>query len=100
MQLLVRTRDDQVATKVAATNQLAAVLDTYWPGAKAIFADLASLIALDFLARYPTPTTAAHLGEARLSAFLRRHSYCGRRFAAELLARLRGAPIARAGVDP
>jgi len=100
LQLLVRTRDDHVAAKVAATNQLAALLDTYWPGAKAIFADLASSIALDFLERYPTPTAAARLGEARLSAFLRRHSYCGRRRTPELLARLRAAPVANAGLDP
>jgi Transposase/Transposase IS116/IS110/IS902 family len=99
LQLLVRTRDDQVAAKVAATNQLAAVLATYWPGAKAIFADLASAIALDFLERYPTPAAAARLGEARLSAFLRRHSYCGRRPTPELLARLRAAPIASAVLD-
>jgi transposase len=100
LQLLVRTRDDHVAAKVAATNQLAALLDTYWPGAKATFANLASAIALDFLERYPTPAAAARLGEARLAAFLRRHSYCGRRSAAELLARLRAAPIAAAGLDP
>jgi transposase len=100
LQLLVRTRDDHVAAKVAATNQLAALLDTYWPGAKAIFADLASLIALDFLERYPTPAATAHLGEARLSAFLRRHSYCGRRPTPELLARLRAAPSATSGLDP
>jgi transposase len=100
LQLLVRTRDDHVAAKVAATNQLAALLDTYWPGAKAIFADLASAIALDFLERYPTPAAAARLGEARLTAFLRRHSYCGRRPTPELLARLRTAPVASSCLDP
>ena len=100
LQLLVRTRDDHVAAKVAATNQLAALLETCWPGAKAIFADLASAIALDFLERYPTPAAAARLGETRLAAFLRRHSYCGRRSTAELLARLRAAPIAVSALDP
>jgi transposase len=100
LQLLVRTRDDQVAAKVAATNQLAALLDSHWPGAKAIVADLASAIALDFLERYPTPAAADRLGEARLAAFLRRHSYCGRRPAPELLARLRAAPTATAGLEP
>jgi transposase len=100
LQLLVRTRDDHVVAKVAATNQLAALLATYWPGATAIFADLDSTIALNFLERYPTPTAAARLGEARLSAFLRRHAYCGRRSATELLARLRVAPRATAELDP
>ena len=60
---VVRTRDDLVQMRVAAVNQLAALLEAYWPGANAIFADLESKIALEFLNRYPTPTAAAHLGE-------------------------------------
>ncbi len=36
--------------RVAATNQLAALLDAHWPGAKAIFANIESPIALQFLA--------------------------------------------------
>jgi transposase len=100
LQAMVRLRDDHVEAKTAATNQLGALLDAHWPGAKAIFARLDSPIALDFLERYPTPQTAERLGEARLAAFLRRHSYCGRRPPAELLARLRAAPVAVAGLDP
>jgi transposase len=100
LQALVRTRDDHVAAKVAATNRLAALLEAHWPGAGAIFARLDSEIALDFLERYPTPEAAARLGEARLAAFLRRHSYCGRRPVAELLARLRAAPAPVARLDP
>ena len=49
-------------------------------------------IALAFLARYPTPQSAARLGESRLASFLARHAYCGRRSAAELLDRLRARP--------
>jgi transposase len=100
LQALSRLRDDHVAAKVAATNQLAALLEQHWPGARAIFARLDSPIALDFLERYPTPESAARLGEARLAAFLRRHSYCGRRPAGELLARLRAAPRPVALLDP
>jgi len=100
LQALVRTRDDHVAAKVAATNQLAALLGAHWPGAAAVFARLDSDIALDFLERYPTPEAAVRLGEGRMAAFLRRHSYCGRRSAAELLARLRGAPTPVARLDP
>ena len=92
LQALVRLRDDHVAARVAATNQLAALLAQHWPGAAAIFARLDSEIALDFLERYPTPQSTTRLGEARLAAFLRRHSYCGRRSPAELLVRLREAP--------
>lgn len=92
LQALSRMRDDHVEAKVAATNQLTALLDQHWPGATAIFARLDSEIALDFLERYPTPESAARLGQARLAAFLRRSSYCGRRSPAELLGRLRAAP--------
>jgi transposase len=54
LRTVVRTSDDLVDTRVAATNQLAALLDAHWPGAKAIFAGVESPIALAFLTRYPT----------------------------------------------
>jgi transposase len=94
---LVRLRDDLVAQRVALANQLRALLDQFWPGAAAIFADVDSPIALDFLERYPTPASAGSLGEKRLAAFLARHAYCGRRSARELLDRLRAAPVGLAG---
>ena len=93
LRTVVRTRDDLVDMRVAATNQLAALLDAHWPGAKEIFADLESPIALAFLTRYPTAAAARHLGEKRLAAFLIKHSYSGRRPAAQLLSRLRHAPV-------
>ena len=96
LRTVARTRDDIVDMRVAATNQLAALLDAHWPGAKAIFADIESPIALDFLTRYPTAAHAAHLGEKRLRTFCVQHSYCGRRTPAELLARLRAAPAGTA----
>jgi transposase len=89
---LVRTRDDLVAERVALANQLRALLDSFWPGAATIFADVDSPIALAFLHRYPTPQSAEHLGHKRLGAFLAREGYCGRRAPAELLERLRFAP--------
>lgn len=92
LRTVVRTRDDLVQLRVAATNQLAALLDAHWPGAKAIFADIESPIALAFLTRYPTAAAARHLGEKRLAGFLVKHGYSGRRPAAQLLARLRAAP--------
>jgi transposase len=97
LRAVVRTRDDLVDQRVAATNQLAACLDAFWPGAKAVFADLQSPIALDFLARYPTPEAAASLGEGRMAAFCTKHGYSGRRSAAELLGRLRAAPAGLTG---
>jgi transposase len=92
LRTVVRTRGDMVEMRVAAANQLSALLDAHWPGAKAIFADVESPISLEFLTRYPTPAAAAHLGEKRMAAFLIKHGYSGRRPAAELLARLRSAP--------
>jgi transposase len=92
LRTVVRSRGDLVEMRVAATNQLSAVLDAHWPGAKAIFADVESPISLEFLTRYPTPAAAAHLGEKRMAAFCLKHGYSGRRSPAELLARLRSAP--------
>jgi len=94
---LVRTRDDLVERRVAIGNQLRCLVDEFWPGAGAIFADVDSPIALDFLDRYPTPQSAAGLGEKRLAAFLARHAYCGRRSVVDLLERLRTAPRSLAG---
>ena len=92
LRTIVRSRGDLVELRVAATNQLSAVLDAHWPGARAIFADVESPISLKFLTRYPTPAAAAHLGEQRMAAFCLKHGYSGRRSPAELLARLRSAP--------
>jgi transposase len=97
LRAVVRTRAGLVDQRVAASNQLGACLEAFWPGAKAIFADLASPITLDFLARYPTPESAVGLGERRMAAFLIKHGYCGRRSPGELLARLRAAPAGLVG---
>jgi transposase len=92
LRTVVRTRGDPVEMRVAATNQLPALLEAHWPGAKAIFAGVESPVSLEFLTRYPTPAAAAHLGGKRMAAFCVTNGYCGRRTAAELLTRLRAAP--------
>ena len=92
----VRTRDDLVATRVQLANQLRSLLESFWAGAAVIFADIDSPIALAFLDSYPTPSSAARLGEKRLERFLKRSAYCGRRSAAQLLDRLRSAPSGHA----
>ena len=94
---LVRVRDDLVAQRVALANQLRSLLLEFWPGAAAIFSEVDSPIALEFLDRYPVPQAAASLGEKRMAAFMARHGYCGRRSARELLDRLREAPTGLAG---
>lgn len=96
LRAVVRTRDDLIGTRVQLANQLRSLLESFWPGAAAIFADLDSPIALAFLDDFPTPEAAARLGEKRLERFLKRHAYCGRRPPAELLHRLRAAPLGQA----
>jgi transposase len=97
LRALVRGRDDLVAARVAMANQLRGLLESFWPGAAAIFADIDSPIALAFLARFPTPESARRLGTKRMQAFLAQHRYSGRRSAEELLARLRAASQGLAG---
>jgi transposase len=92
LRAVVRTRSDLVEARVAATNQLAALLDAHWPGAKAIFANIESAIALAFLTRYPTAASATSLTEKRLAAFCAKQGYSGKKPAAVLLTRLRSAP--------
>jgi transposase len=96
LRALVRTRDDLVAERVSLANQLRALLEGFWPGAASLFADIDSPISLAFVLRYPTPKSAAQLGEKRLAAFLSAEGYPGRKPAAELLERLRKAPEGRA----
>lgn len=90
---LVRARKELGEARKALANQLRALLEEAWPGAAEVFARIDSPIALDFLDRYPSPRAARGLGEARMASFLVRHRYSGRRSAAELLARLRAAPV-------
>lgn len=90
--VLVRARTSLVEARTAASNQLWAILAEHWPGAALIFQKLTSQIALAFLTDYPTPQSAALLGEGRMGQFCRRHAYRGGKPAAELLARLRAAP--------
>jgi transposase len=97
LRALVRTRDDLVAQRLATANQLRAVLESFWPGAAQLFYQVDSPIALTFLRRYPTPGSAAHLGEKRMASFLRSQGYPGRKSAAEMLMRLRAAAAGRTG---
>lgn len=97
LRTVVRTRDDVVDLRVAAVNQLGALLEAHWPGGKAIFADLESRIALEFLTRYPTAASAARLTEDGIAAFCREMGYSGKRPASVLLGRLRSAPARNCG---
>jgi transposase len=94
LQALVRGRDDLVATRVQLANQLRSLLESFWPGAACVFADIDSPIALAFVERYPTPETAKSLGPKRMAAFCAPYAYSRRRGAEDLLARLHEAPAA------
>jgi transposase len=61
LRALVRGRDDLVATRVQLANQLRSLLESFWPGAAGVFADIDSPIALAFVERYPTPESAKTL---------------------------------------
>ena len=97
LRALVRSRDDLVAARVAAANQLTSTLHSFWPGAGCIFADVASPIGLAFLRRYPSPGSAKRLNEAQLQGFCQRQHYSGRRSATELLARMHAAAAGHVG---
>ena len=99
LRALVRSRDDLVAARVAAANQLTSTLQAFWPGAACIFADIASPIGLAFLHRYPSPRSARRLTQAQLQRFCMRQHYSGRRSAADLLGRLRAAATGRVGAQ-
>lgn len=97
LKALTRAREDLVAARVALGNQLRAELDRFWPGPVGLFSAIDSSISLAFLARYPSPADARGLGEKRMAAFLKAHHYPMSKTPGELLARLRSAPIGRAG---
>ena len=97
LRALVRGRDDLVATRVQLANQLRSLLQSFWPGATEVFADVDSPIGLDFIQRYPTPESASRLGPKRMAAFCAQHAYSGRRSAQELLDRLHQAPAVTLG---
>ncbi len=97
LRALTRAREDLVASRTALTNQLRAQLAGFWPGPLGLFTSLHRPISLAFLERYPSPEDARGLGPARLQAFLARQRYTGGQKPAQLLAKLRRAPVARVG---
>lgn len=97
---LSRARVDQLQAKTAAMHRLRALLNAHWPGPVGMFKRLDADITLAFLHDYPTPESAERLGEARMAMFCRRHGYSGRSTPAELLERLRDAPVVSSTIDP
>jgi transposase len=88
----VRARRDLLAHRVAAANQLRAHLQTVFPAAATLFADIDSAITLTFLARFTTQDAADWLSPKRLTAWLASVSSSGGVDPAVLHARLLAAP--------
>lgn len=97
LRALVRGRDDLVATRVQLANQLRSLLQSFWPGAAEVFAEVDTPIALAFVKRYPTPESASRLGPKRMAAFCAQHAYSGRRSPEQLLERLHQAAAVAVG---
>lgn len=97
LRALVRARSDLLGARVGLANQLRALLESFWAGAVAIFGEIDSPIALAFLLEFPTPPSAARLGQKQMAAFLSDQGYCGHRSPDELLQRLRAAPAIKLG---
>lgn len=97
LRVTCRTRKDLVGHRVALTNQLRAHLQTAFPGAVGLFADLDSDISLRFLTRFPSQDKADWLSPARMGAWLRAARYSGRRPGAAVHAHLAAAPRGATG---
>jgi transposase len=95
LRMLVRARQDLVAARVAAHNQLRAHLLTAFPGAVGLFAHLDAGISLKFLTRFPTARHARWLSQKRLAAWLAAAHYtrANTRTPAQLMAHLHQAPV-------
>ena len=61
---LCRGRGSQFTARLVAADQLRALLDHHWPGPGHVFDRVDSPIALAFLARYPTPSSAQRVTPA------------------------------------
>jgi hypothetical protein len=93
----VHHRLDLLRTRLAKTNELVALLNTFWPGPARLFSKIESPISLAFLTKYPTPESASKMNEARMAAFLKRQSYSGNQSAEQLVEKLRQAPAGQCG---
>ncbi len=64
-----------VEERSAKLNELRSILKLHYPAVLTLFADLDTLIALNFLQKYPTQNRMRKLTERRLRSWLSRHHY-------------------------
>ncbi len=100
VQALARPRSEHVAAKVTVINQLHALLGAYWPGARRLFHQLDSGVAMAFLDRFPTPQAAAGLTPVALGAFLSEQRYRSRKTPQLLLDHIHAAPAPASRISP
>jgi len=86
---LTRDRDRLLETQQAVESQLRMILEAYHPAPVRLFSSVDRQITLHFVLDYPTPATASRVKTTRMSGFLARHSYTGRKPAQILAERLR-----------
>lgn len=108
LRMMVRARQDLVTHRIAAHNQLLAVLQHNFPGAVGLFSQLDIPISLAFLRRFPSEQKAHWLiqggAATRMRHWLTANGYCGRHTPERLVEHLSAAvqgrtsgPAAQAG---
>jgi len=85
----------QTKNIVRISNRLWAILSVYYPAALAVFSNIKTQIALEFILTYPTPIEAQRLSYQEFSEFCRKHRYSIRSRITKSYARLqeRHAPV-------
>jgi hypothetical protein len=91
LQALVEERRRLVGQRVRTSNRLIANLKGYFPQALACFEGLDSVMACDFLTRWPSLGEAKWAREETLRAFFHKHNVRGEERIAERIARLEDA---------
>ena len=91
LRALCRDRRRILETQQGIEAQLTAALEAYHPAAARLFSSVDRKISLSFIREYPTPETAAHIGQKRMQRFVSRHGYTGRVPAEVLVERLQSA---------
>jgi len=75
LKVLTRDRDKLVGDRTRLSNRLTAILKAYYPAALELFSDVAQLITLSFLRKYPTYQDVKELSFDEFKEFLSEHRY-------------------------
>jgi transposase len=89
LKAITRDRDRIIVMQKMTESRLRATLEAYHPAPLHVFSTLDRDITLSFIHDYPTPQSAARVGQSRMERFIKRHHYTGRVPADVLLERMR-----------